>query len=283
MMYSVEDSTRFNSTTVLVDDGSVKLGGNALAIMALAKLVDLTGERKWLAEMEKLAEWMVKNQSDDGRFRVHKESYPGGDDTGFRSAYYPGEALVALVNLHRLDPDQRWLEAAQRAARYQVRRARRLKRPPHDHWLMIGLEQLYQIDPNPLYRDYAFDLSEMIMTSQKTNKVRPDWDGGFYTPPRSTPTDIRLEGLNAAWALALQAGDRGRVARLKSSVERGLAFSSLCEVSPERAVLLARPDYCQGAVMRGLADPEIRIDYVQHHISALLGAYRLTKPGPAKP
>ncbi|MGE0494085.1 MAG: hypothetical protein AB7S38_33050 [Vulcanimicrobiota bacterium] len=283
MMYSVEESRKFNSTRVLVDDGSVKLGGNALAILALARYVDVTGERRWLAEMEDLAEWMVRNQSPDGRFRVHKENYPAGEDSGFRSEYYPGEALVALVNLHRLDPDERWLKAARRAARYQIRRARREKRPPHDHWLMIGLEQLYRIDPDPSYRDYAFDLSEMIMTSQKTAQARPDWDGGFYTPPRSTPTDIRLEGLNAAWALAVQAGDGKRIERLRSSVERGLAFSSLCEVTPERAALLVRPDYCRGGVMRGLADPEIRIDYVQHHISALLGAYRLTKPAPAKP
>lgn len=283
MMYSVEESRKFNSTRVLVDDGSVKLGGNALAILALARYVDATGERRWLAEMEDLAEWMVRNQSPDGRFRVHKESYPAGEDSGFRSEYYPGEALVALVNLHRLDPDERWLKAARRAAHYQIRRARREKRPPHDHWLMIGLEQLYQIDPDLSYRDYAFDLSEMIMTSQKTAQARPDWDGGFYTPPRSTPTDIRLEGLNAAWALAVQAGDHQRAKRLQSAVERGLAFSSRCEVTPERAALLARPDYCLGAVMRGLADPEIRIDYVQHHISALLGAYRLKKPGPTRP
>ena len=220
-------------------------------------------------------QWMVKNQTKKGRFNVHKESFPEGDPSGFISGYYPGEALLALTRLYALDHDERWLNAAKKSAHFLVQKARKENEPAHDHWLLIGLEALYRFDPDPAYPDYAFYLSKRILATQLGSRQRPDWEGGFYIPPRSTPTDIRVEGLNAAWSLAAKRGNREMAELLKAGVLKGLKFSALCEIRPEAAVLMEQPGYCKGGVMRALASPEIRIDYVQHHISALLGARKL--------
>jgi hypothetical protein len=70
--------------------------------------------------MQELAKWMVQKQRDDGWFPVHKMIKSTMQATDFVSGYYPGEAILALVRLYRIDKDEKWLTAAQKAADYII-------------------------------------------------------------------------------------------------------------------------------------------------------------------
>ncbi|HEY5658002.1 MAG TPA: hypothetical protein VIY27_09450, partial [Myxococcota bacterium] len=70
----------------------------------------------------------------------------------------PGAAVLALVRLYGVDPRARWLNAAERAARYLIRdRAGdgASDGPPPDHWLLHGLDELHRLRPRALYRDHT--------------------------------------------------------------------------------------------------------------------------------
>jgi len=272
-------------TACVVEDDVVKLGGNALAIVALAEYQRATGDRRHLPVMVRLAEWIRGVQDPDtGRFTVHRQRYSDRKVSRFVSDYYPGEALLALARLYRVDDapaDKKrregWLDVAEKNARYliTVRDNVPAEKQIHDHWLLYALDELYRLRKNPLYLRHARRISRVILLRQRRLSTDPDWLGSYHTPPRSTPTATRTEGLCAACRLLRNAGEATEAQKVLAAAASGLRFQMYNQFGPETAMYLPDPARCLGGIRRSLTDFEIRIDYVQHHISAALGYARL--------
>ena len=261
----------------VVEDGFVKLGANALAIVALAKHAEVTGERTNLPMMRRLARWIRDCQADDGRFDRHKVSHPGGVDQDFRSGYYPGEALLALLRLHALDRQDAYLNAAEMGARYLITvrdRFRTVETLSHDHWLLYALNDLYRKRPKRLYMDHSLRIATAIALAQNRDPEYPDWLGSYYKPPRAAPTATRTEGVLAAFELARDHGRAKEADVLLECARRGVRFQLQLQLRPTSAMYLPAPRRCMGGFRCSLTDYEIRIDYVQHNISALLALRR---------
>ena len=197
----IQPVTSPDDQSVLIDSGKMKLGGNALAIVALAQHARATGERTNLDLMQRLARWMLSTQSPEGEFQTHIRMLDSDKTSDHVSDYYPGEAILALLRLHDLDGDQRWLDAAAKAARWLILvRDRGLADPylPHDHWLLYGLNELYRKQADDLYLQHARRLTKAIIAAQNSPTAPwPEWRGGWEVPPRTTPTSTRVEGLLA--------------------------------------------------------------------------------------
>jgi hypothetical protein len=258
----------------VIEKGEIKLGGNGLAALALAEYARVTGDRQHDEVMKGLGEWILATQGPDGNFLVHKQSYPGGVVSRFRSEYYPGEAIFALMRIHGLTGEKKWLDGADAGARYQLKVFSLLddKRLPHDHWLLYGLNEVHRKRPRPEFLEGAMRFARVIIQAQHTreNQPQPDWDGGYYKPPRSAPTATRMEGLNSAYALARDYGLQKEAKQIRAAIQRGTGFLLRMQVGPEMAMYCQDPGKSLGGVRESLASPSIRIDYVQHAISALL-------------
>jgi hypothetical protein len=264
--------------------GYVKLGGNGLAVVALAKHAAATGERRHLDTMQRLCDWIAVTQEANGRFAVHKLRVRDLTIMDFVSTYYPGEALLALVRLHALDGEERWLDAAERGAHYLITvrdRGRGLDRLPHDHWLLYALNDLYRLRPKPLYLQQALRIAQAVLARQNRGPQEPDWRGSYYRPPRSTPTATRSEALYAAWQLARDFAGDDITARILEGLKLGVGFQLHTQLRPASVLYLPRPDRCLGAFRRSLTDFEARIDYTQHNLSSLLGLYRILSTTPS--
>jgi len=257
-----------------VEDGKVKLGGNALAVLALAEYERTTGERRYRDQMRALGEWILATQAPDGRFTVHMQGYPDGKVSKFQSEFYPGEAIFALMRLYGLTGEMKWLDAADAGARYQLKAFAKLDdaKLPHDHWLLYGLNELHRKRPRPEFLEGAMRFARVIIQAQHTraNQSQPDWEGGFYKPPRSAPTATRMEGLNSAYALARDFGLRREAKLIRESIERGTAFLLGIQIGPETAMYCKNPEKSLGGVRESLTNFLVRIDYVQHMISAMV-------------
>lgn len=261
----------------VVEGGYVKLGGNALAALALAKYTEVTGDMQYLSEARALGRWVQSVQKANGDF-VHKQAYPQGEVADFVSQYYPGEALLALVRLYALDSDERWLDTAERGARYLINvrdRGKTISQLTHDHWLLYALRELYGHRPDPQYFTHAMSIAQAIIRSQNRNPSYRDWLGSYYRPPRSTPTATRSEGLCAAYHLAQAAGHVGQAQEILQAIRLGVAFQLQTQFRPETAMYLSHPQRVLGGFRRSLTNFEIRIDYVQHNISSLLELRRI--------
>ncbi|MCP3961414.1 MAG: hypothetical protein GY719_26510 [bacterium] len=259
-------------TACVVEDGEVKLGGNGLAMVALAQHAAATGEKQHLELIDDLGRWILLTQAEDGEFRIHKQSHPDGRVSDFVSGYYPGEALLALVR--RPQPDPEWLDAAERGARWLIEvrdRGLPLGSLAHDHWLLYALNELHRLRPDPIYLQHTARISDAILARQRRGSPDPpDWLGSYYSPPRSTPTATRSEGLGAAYRM-MKAGGRGeRAEALLEALDLGVRFQLQTQFLPETVLYLDDPAQALGGFHRSLTNYEIRIDYVQHNISALL-------------
>lgn len=263
---------------VISPGDELKLGGSALLALALVEYQNVSGDSGWLPRVQNLARFLVSQQEEDGHF-VSKISLEGRR-FDFESGYYPGEAILALTRLHRLDGDPRWLEVARRGADWliQVRDGDKTTAElAHDHWLLMALDALDELSGDEVYGQHAGRIAQAILDAQRKTAPHLDWVGSFYDPPRSTPTATRAEALVAMHRLARR---QGRATRpYLESLLRMAAFQRRCQLDEVSAMYLPRPDLAVGGFRRGLTHFEIRIDYVQHNVSALLGVRAILLDG----
>ncbi len=266
------------------EDGEIKLGGNALAILAFTEHTAVTGSKQYLPRAQQLARFVVSTQRQNGEFSVHKIDSSSGAPEDFESGYYPGEALFALARLSAVDHDSLWINAAHNAAHWiiDVRDANiPTKDLNHDHWLLYGLSELYTDRPDKEYLAHAKRIVESIAASQHPS-VRsgetvdhPEWAGGFYEPPRSTPTATRSEGLGAAYTIFTRAGEEAYATVVKDVMRKAIDFELRTQFTATQLALLGADMTAQGAFHSGLDTYDVRIDYIQHNISALLAFDRI--------
>lgn len=248
-----------------------KLGGAGLALLALARLDALLPDATPLVTLRGLGKFVLFMQQPDGGFHSLYIPARGGRQDDWTSLYYPGEAALGLLALSRLDDDPRWRAAALDALRYLTRVRAGQERVPADHWALLATAELLRSDARPLPEadralliGHAIQIVDGILAEQQLDLVAPTVRGGFAPDGRTTPTATRLEGLLAALEFLPDDARRQRIGR---SVRAGIGLLLAAQ-------LIGGP--FAGALPRGGSgrrSDELRIDYTQHALSALL-AYR---------
>jgi uncharacterized protein YyaL (SSP411 family) len=268
--------TRFHSSGatravyVLDYDGKAKLGANGLALAAIAKQIELdpkTGDRQSAA---RLANLILAMQHKDGSFEM-RYRLRADESEGFESLYYPGEAILGLVRLFRLSGDKRLLDAARRGANFLIESQLLMDVMPADAWLMLALEALYNIGHERKYADHTIALAEAMIADQYSDSDPPGYSGGFGPgPPRVTPAASRAEGLVSAYRIARSTGDP-RASTIAGALKGCASFQLSKQFTARNSGSLPNPRLAAGGFWEGLTSMKIRIDFVQHNISSLLG------------
>ena len=262
-------------------DGRVKLGGAGLALVMIDQYVEATGDTDTYREQaQALARFLVASQKSDGEFLYFPPRYPGGELTSTDdSAYYPGEAILGLVRLYSWDGNPLWLETAVRGADWliDVRDAGKgASDLANDHWLMLALSYLYEYTGDPRYVDHSIALCRAVEHQYDKNEKYwadyPDYKGGYYNPPRSTPAATRGEGLGAVL-------DTCRLAKRDCDWIEDLLVDTarhemLSQYDPDMTWWMKNRPKAFGGWNGGLLDMDVRNDFVQHNMSSLLGLER---------
>jgi hypothetical protein len=269
-----------------------KLGGAGLALVAFATLEGVAPGATGLPLRRRLGEFLLAMQDNDGSFVSKYVPARGGPDPSWVSRYYPGEAALGLVMLYEQDPDPRWLRSAMDALRYLARQRETAEVLPADHWALLATERLLRQPGSALEEAsptglawiaedgsgvrslliaHAEALVDSILAEQFWHGSASCPPGGFDSGGRVAPTATRLEGLLAAWAF-LQPGTRR--AALERAARQGLDFLDKAQLTAPAW----RGAYTRVSMRCPSDDPramEVRIDYVQHALSAMLMADRL--------
>jgi Beta-L-arabinofuranosidase, GH127 len=260
---------------VLDDDGKAKLGANGLALIALALQMRLNPKSADRASARRLANLIMRMQERDGSFASYYDMRGEPEDRA--SLYYPGEALLGLIELYKLTGDQRLIEAARRGADYLIDTQKRLPSLPPDAWLMQALEALYAIKRDPSYAAHAIRIAEAMIKEQYTAADAPLYAGGYRSGvPRATPAASRAEGILAALRLARLTNDAS-AARLAEALKLSARFQLAQQFDADNSFYLASPERAVGGFRESLTSARIRIDYMQHNISALLGIAQIVE------
>ncbi|MDP7399967.1 MAG: hypothetical protein QF541_24095, partial [Lentisphaeria bacterium] len=261
----------------LAYEDKIKLGGVALAAVALAKHIEVTGNNRYQPQLIGLGKYIRGSQRANGSF-IHQRRPGTGHELPFVSEYYPGEAILALMRIYGIDPQDKWLDVAEGSASFLITERDAGKETLeliHDHWLLYGINELYRQRPNPLYLKHARRITETIIHHQLVDSEFPDYNGCFNERPQSTPTATRSEGLLAAYPLFRDHGLEAEAEAMLPVIVRAVHFQMQNQFRPENAMYAQLPNRCLGGVRKHLESYSVRIDYVQHSLQAFLALHRL--------
>lgn len=257
------------------DPLQAKLGGAGLGLVALLSVEQIEPGFTSLEELRALGEFIIFMQKEDGSFYSKFIPEKDGQDDSWQSLFYPGEAAFGLAMLYETDPQPKWLAAANRTLEFLELSRRGKDDVPVDHWSLIASSKLIELArvqdaevSEELILNHALQNVKVIMGSQVSQHRNHRFHGGFNDDGRTTPTATRLEGLLAAHTFLshLEVADD-----IKISIDAGIRFlldaqikSGLYEGGMPRAVeRIEGEDYEFNE-----RATEIRIDYVQHAMSA---------------
>ncbi len=260
-----------------------KLGGTALALAALVGLEGLEAGTAPLSELRGLARFLIFMQREDGLFCSKFVPSAGREQCRWESLYYPGEAALALSMLYSIDPDPRWYEASEKALMYLAKERSTQSAVPADHWALLATADLLSntrtsegMASSEALRDHARRVCESILDAAHPTPAGFPLQGSFLADGRTTPTATRLEGLIAALEV-LPGEDVELRRRIERVADEGIGFLLRAQV---------REGPYRGGIPRAIHPPasaepagdrtlnrrvtEIRIDYVQHALSAMI-------------
>lgn len=268
---------------VLVERSFIKMTSMALAVLAMIECYKIHGDPEVLRLAQEMSQFLVSAQLPSGRFYGIRNFGDGRWRKEMEAVYAPGEAIYALAKLYAIDNNPLWLETAEKGADYLIAEGSKipLERLEHDHWLLYGLNELHKFKPKESYVSHSMTLTHAIDQLQRKQHEQKDWVGTYYTPPRSTPTATRSEGLLAAYRLAMRAKRPKDAKRIWDIAGRSIAFQLQNQYAPENAMHFPYPNETLGGFRGGYLDNRIRIDFVQHNVAAMLVMAQMMKQGKA--
>lgn len=260
-----------------------KLGGTGLGLIALLSVEKVQPGTTSLEYLRRMGNFLLFMQKTDGGFISKYVPSKGGKDDSWVSLYYPGEAALGLLMLYEKDRSLKWLQAAADGIAHLARNRKGKKQVEADHWALLAtarLLPLYQLCRQPLPKNdiegHAIQICESILANKPAHYSTALYFGSFTDDGRTTPTSIRLEGLLAANDF-LPTEHTGLRKRMLAAIDNGLAFLLNAQVRSgpyaggmPRAVqeLPKTHPHFDDSFNRRIT--EVRIDYVQHALSAML-------------
>lgn len=242
-------------------DPSIAL--NAFMLLTLITSPDYPEAAIW---SKKLAETILRQQRENGSYKIF---FNDKDDSGLD--YYPGEAMLALMKYHMQSNNEDILRSVERAFPFYRTYWRDNKTTAFIPWHSQAYLLLYRETKDPEIPPFVFEMNDwLIANHQVSASPYPDLLGGFRRPTPGCSTSAYLEGLNDAYALAVETGDRLHEEKYRTAILSATRFLLTTQYTPENSYYLVNPARAIGGFRTSLTNSIQRIDHTQHAVRALM-------------
>lgn len=249
---------------------SIKLGAQALAILAMAKFQTITGNTKYETLINQLIQGIENRFVSETGETTHILNEELETKKKFNIIYYDGEAVFSILRGYAITKNDRHLQLAKKLFdRFVEKRYERY----HDHWLSyatneillylndkkyyeFGLKNAFENMNFIEFRDTAYPtLLELLMAAIKmTDKVK---ETSYFKQGEFTQFVSKID----FWRLRQVAAKRAEI-----EIEKGVMF-------PEMAMFMKCPERIVHGFYTRHDKFRMRIDDQEHFLSGLINFY----------
>lgn len=240
-----------------------------LALCDYSQIKEDKADKEDNALARSIAETLWSRIDNHGKIHIFKD--PEINDEPFQN-YSPGQLLLALAaacskGFFKVDDDARRIKLF-RAFDFYRHRFRCKRDFGQVSWMMQAFTQWWFVDPKSEYAEFVFEIGRWILEYQDVK------EGGFQNDHQpDSPgftTALYIEGLAAAARLADAKGDASLAQSLRDACHHGFQFMDRLIIQDRDAPLLPNPEWAKGGVRQSIHQSEVRTDFVQHTLSAVL-------------
>jgi hypothetical protein len=258
-----------------------RLGAAALLVLAINELPEPQADL--LEKSEQLCQYIRRQARPDGSLRCGDAPDTGAPaDEADGVAEYPGAALYALMRSHPRRPAAWKVDLVRKAAAYYRPWWRSHTGMAFVPWQTAAYAEAYLLTHEAPFAEFVAEMNDFVcgLQYERIDPRRQLWQGGFMSwadgRPVEAPPDVGsaayAEGLAQACRVARAQGDVPRHQRYSDALERCLQF--LCTLQYTEASTQHFADWYRPALVGGFhashQDGNLRIDYAQHAVSALV-------------
>ena len=243
--------------------GTCQLGGSAMAVDAIYKRWQATGsfttdERDLLTIAKNLGYFIVSMRKPEGGFyHSFDPHYAGTVDPDYFVTYFPGESLLALMELYEMTGNQFWLTQGREVDNYMITQP-----VTEDHWHSYALSMFARLDElSQADKDYAKQIADTVIAGQ-VRSLNPK--------NTSISTATKVESL-AALAQAFHLSDEEHE-WLDPEIRTFITFvraRQLPESNCSWSVTEEMEEKFSGGIFSNCDEPYIRVDGLQHYINGI--------------
>ncbi|MFW6158274.1 MAG: AMMECR1 domain-containing protein [Planctomycetota bacterium] len=187
-----------------------------------------------------------------------------------KEAYYPGEALTAMMEVFRRTGDRECLALVERVFPYYRDLYDRIeKQASYTPWMSKPYAAAYFATGKLEYARFVLKMNDNVLDRQRGPEAKyADAIGSFFSAGHVCSSGVMLEGMAEAYRLAVALGDEQRAARYRRSILLGLRFLLQSQYRPENLFTAPNPRLTLGGIRTALGDSSVRIDALQHGAAA---------------
>lgn len=258
---TLEKEEKYYVIEHLSDGIELKLGAQAMVILALTKYQQVTNNEEILPITEKFLQGMTSFVAPNGD-TTHVLDENLEEREAFRIIYYDGEALFAIMRAYPLIQDTKWLDLAELLMNRFIENH---YEKYHDHWLSYSVNELTAYVPKPSYFEFG---------------VRNALDNLNFIKNRDTAYPTMLELLTAAVKMFNRIEEIALQEELftkeeQKRLEQTMTHRALHELRTgtmwsELAMFFAKPETIEGGFYCRHDRCRMRIDDAEHFLSGLI-------------
>jgi AMMECR1 domain-containing protein/orotate phosphoribosyltransferase len=234
----------------------------------LLALLELPPDDARRSTIPNLAATLWSSIDSHGRINTHRP--PVASPEAFQD-YSPGQVLLALGTAAVAVQTEIDEDRLRRTFHFYRHRFRYQRHFGQVSWLMQAFAQWWRVTEDSSMAEFVFEIGDWILGYQQEktggfiNDHQPDAPG--YT------TALYLEGVASALKLARSINDAEQHRRYLDAVAHGYRFLDRLIIQPRDACVLPNPAMAIGGLRQSIHRSEVRVDFVQHSLSAILELY----------
>ena len=286
------------NTAHIVNDGTSKLGGAALALLCYVTF-EKVADTRYRDTLDALGNFIIFSQDNatgefNNYYQVDGKIPTEGDEYYWKHTdYYPGEAFLALAFLYQHTREEKYMDCWKLAFDYyyDYYGGENSYYSPFSPWATGAALIMYEFQRDERYVEMSRSMADRVLYGQDQYPEGfeiAEYVGGFYydkylryqKDPDGEPdyypranTASKIEGPMDFYWMMERYDLSGNKEFYRERMELASDFLSNLQYAGSDAAAFPDPKKAYGGVPGGVNDRDVRIDYNQHAIVAWIKIY----------